>query len=662
MKVDIGNVVAFLNKYPEYLNNILVETRYGYKKIEAAAITLPNSKWLNIKTKSTKISCSHDHLLLVTNNKTEFVKSNDLIIGDYLHTKFGLERILSISESKRKEDLVDIQVDGIHEFYANNIVSHNSVIQEVISFVLYGVPYRKINKTALVNSINGKNCETWCEFESNNKNYRVERTIKPDSLKIYEDGLLIPQLSTVKEYQELFERTILKFDYSAFCQMNIIGSMGYTPFLQLKANERRAFIESILDLQLFTTMNKLLKTVIAEEKTKYSTSTTNITVINNNINTYNNIIKQLEAGNDTKKLALDSQLKEKVKEYREAISPLEQLKLKLDAITIPDGNEDGVDIKTLLIESKSKVSIAQSNNASLANKIKFFDTTPECKTCGQVIDSTHKEKHLAEYESDIENNNLIIETHNENIYQYQLILDNITKQQQEKSALESKINTINSNAEYLKSDGIRLKKERLALDTPEDNTTLVNTKAQLETSKISLLTEQEINNQLFTNLQAYDIMLSALKDNGAKAEIVKKYIPVINSTVNHYLDKLGLFVNFELDENFNETLKSRQRDSFTYDSFSMGERMRIDIALLFTWREIIKYRTGVDTNLIFFDEVLEILDQEGFEQLLSIVDITPKLNCFIITHKENLEVMFDEVIVVTKEKGFTTILTEDATQ
>jgi DNA repair exonuclease SbcCD ATPase subunit len=536
----------------------------------------------------------------------------------------------------------------------NMIIGKNgagkSVIQELISFVLYGVPYRKINKGMMVNSINGKNCECEIKFEIGPKKYRIERNIKPDSLKIYEDEVLIPQLASVKEYQENLEKNILKIDNSAFCQMNIIGSMGYIPFLKLKANERRAFIESILDLQLFTTMNKSLKTIVSDKKTLQTTANNNLNLLLNNVYTYEKLIKDLEQNNDKKIQEIDTQISAKKKEYLAAAATEKDLQEKFDAIIV----ESDVDEKVALSDSQLKVGAAKNENIKLENKIKFFDTTPECQTCGQTIDAQHKQKHLDEYNKSIADNNEIIRVHTSKIDILTKAISQIATKKAEKQALESKLNTAKLNLDFIKKDAIRLSKEKSALES-QDDSTLNNTKQSLAETKVKVAEQQEICDKFLIEMKTYDIMLAALKDNGAKAEIIKKYIPVITKTVNDYLDKLGLFVKFELDENFNETLKSRQRDEFTYDSFSMGERMRIDIALLFTWREIIKFRTGIDTSLVFFDEVLEILDQEGFEQLLHIVDLTPKLNCFIITHKTGLDHMFTNVIEVKKDKGFTVI-------
>jgi DNA repair exonuclease SbcCD ATPase subunit len=542
----------------------------------------------------------------------------------------------------------------------NMIIGKNgagkSVVQELISFVLFGVPYRKINKGKMVNDINGKNCECQIRFEIGTKQYRIERNIKPDSLKIYEDEVLLPQLATVKEYQESLERDILKINYSAFCQMNIIGSMGYIPFLKLKANERRAFIESILDLQLFSTMNKSLKTLVSTRKTEQTTANNNLVILNNNIKTYEQIIKDLEQNNDKKIQEIEAQISTKKKEYLAASATVAELEKQFNAIQVK-GDDEVRGLQTQISKAQSEIGTAKNENAKLETKIKFFDTTPECQTCGQVIDAAHKQKHLDEYAQTIADNNKLIEANTHIVTTLNQSLSEISVKKSEKQAVESKLNSAKINLEYIKKDAVRLAREKTSLEN-QDDSTLNNTKNSLVEANEKFAAQQEICDKFLIEMQTYDIMLAALKDSGAKAEIIKKYIPVITKTVNDYLDKLGLFVKFELDENFEEVLKSRHTSEFTYDSFSMGERMRIDIALLFTWREIIKFRTGIDTNLVFFDEVLEILDQEGFEQLLHIVDLTPKLNCFIITHKTGLDHMFNNVVEVKKEKGFTVIASQ----
>jgi DNA repair exonuclease SbcCD ATPase subunit len=526
-----------------------------------------------------------------------------------------------------------------------------SVLIEAIIFALYGKPYRKINKGALVNSINGKGCEVIVKFQVNDKQYKIVRTIKPDSLKIYANDVLIEQLASVGDYQEMLETTILKMDYSTCCQMVIIGSMGYIPFLQLKSADRRLFVESVLDLQLFSDMNKKLKTIHAEEKTKYTTSQNAINVYKSKIDSYEGVIRTLEADKGVKILAIDESIREKMEEYKKYIGLAEQAQKDIDGVT---GLTVTTDIQRDINTASSEISTAQTENTKLNNKIKFFDVTAECASCGQIIDANHKEKHITMWNETISYNNNIIKEKTEQNIARSLIVKQAQEKDRELATKRQNLKTNQDSAEWIKKDIVRLGKEKQTLGTTDDGA-LSDAKKKLE-DNINLHADEVITSkEFFTNIQVYDTMLTALKDSEAKAEIVKQYIPLINLTVNQYMDKLGLYIKFELDENFNETLKSRHRDDFTYESFSMGERMRIDSSLLFAWREITKKRTGIETNLLFFDEVLEILDDEGFDVILGVVDSIPNMNCFIISHKQNLDVKFDNIIEMIKVQDFTQI-------
>jgi DNA repair exonuclease SbcCD ATPase subunit len=547
---------------------------------------------------------------------------------------------------------VEINLD---EFVKNLVIGKNgvgkSVIIEIIIFALYGKPYRKINKGALVNSINGKKAEVQVEFEINGKVYNVIRGIKPDVFEIYEDGVLVAQDAASKDYQEYLETQILKMDYKTCCQMVIVGAMNYVPFLQLKAADRRVFVETILDLQLFTNLNKNLKLIQSDVKTKYSTSQTNLSIIKNKITTYENLIRDLEAGNDKKKAEIEAKIKEQMETYKAHVAQSESLVKELEAVSFVDNSAE---LQGIINEANASISIAQTTNSKLATKIKFFDTTAECQTCEQSIDPAHKQKHIDAMQADIDKYSVVITESTKAKDEAQVKLTELQKLKQQKQQIEQKLKTSQDSAEWVKKDVIRMGKEKQALESTDDST-LGNTKTQLQESKEACTAEEAHSANLLEILQTYAVMLEDLKDTGAKAEIIKQYIPVINSTVNGYLDRFNLFLKFGLDENFNETLKSRQTDDFSYESFSNGERARIDMSMLFSWREITKVRTGIDTNLFFVDEILEIGDMNLFDELLDIIDSKSNMNCFVISHKENLEVKFDNVIELVKQQGFTTI-------
>lgn len=526
-----------------------------------------------------------------------------------------------------------------------------SIWLDLIIFALFGKAYRNINKSALINSINGKQCETSIEFIINNKKYKIIRNIKPEKFEIYIDGVLLTQDSASKDYQGFLESNILKMDYKSACQMMVIGATNYIPFLQLKSADRRAFVENILDLQLFTDLNKNLKLIIADEKSKYTTTQNSVNSYKNKIETYTDIIKDLELNNDKKKNEIDVQLKQKMIEYKASVASVDEIKTKFDAITYEDNSKE---IQSIINENSSKIHSADSANTKLKSRIKFFDTTPQCLSCEQSIDPKHKQKHIDEAEKELNSNISIIKTSTSLKEVSSIQLEKLNKSITEKRNLGQQLKSGQDSSEWMKKDILRLGKEKQALGETDDSV-LQNSKNEL-TSNITLRDKTEITlNESYSILQVYNIILNDLKDTRAKADIIKKYIPSINQTVNKYLDKFNLYLKFELDEQFSETLKSRHRDDFTFESFSNGEKLRINMSMLFGWMELSKLRAGVSTNLIFVDELLEICDELGVDEFLGIISEHPKTNLFLISHKDNLDVKFDRVLTMIKVKEFTQI-------
>lgn len=524
-----------------------------------------------------------------------------------------------------------------------------SIWLDLIIFALFGKAYRNINKTAIINSINGKQCETSIEFIINDKLYRVVRGIKPDKFEIYLDDVLLTQDAASKDYQEYLETQILKMDYKTCCQMMIIGAMNYVPFLQLKSADRRAFIESILDLQLFTDFNKNLKLIAADKKSIYTDIQQKVNLHKSKIETYNKVITDLESSKDKQKEELNNKIQEKVTEYRLKLKEVDQAKVALSEVIFTDNLQE---LQTLLINSGSKITTAESSNSKLYNKIKYFDTTSECATCQQSIDLSHKQKHIDAMQLEIDNNKVIVEENLKIKNEAQLKLNELSLIKNKKSQLEQKLKSTIDASDWLKKDLLKLGKDKESLEV-NDDTTLKNSKDELEKTLV-LYAEQELKLKESSDiLQVYAIMLNDLKDTGAKANIISKYVPIINTAVNNYLDRFNLYVKFQLDDQFNETLKSRHRDDFTYESFSNGERNRIDLSMLFAWKELSKARAGVNSNLFFVDELFEIFDDAGIDEVLTL--ISPNTNLFVISHKQNLDVKFDNIIEMVKVKEFSQI-------
>ena len=546
---------------------------------------------------------------------------------------------------------------NLNDYKKNLVIGKNGTgksgnLIETIIFSLFGKPYRNINKTSLVNWINKKATETYVKFKINDSIYKVHRGIKPDIFKIYKDDVLLEQQAATKDYQDYLETFILNMDYKTACQMVIIGSMGYVPFLQLKAADRRLFTESVLDLQFFANMNKDLKVIQSDEKTIYSSYNSSIIGYKSKIETYATIIRDLESNNDKKMAEIDSQLKEKVPEYRASVDLVEKLKVKVNEISL---TEDIDELQSKLNTANSNITLANSIINKLKTKIKFFDTTAQCQSCEQEINPAHKQKHIDEMQSEVLQNESEIASNQ--IIQLELKgqIDSYNNKKRQKQTLEQELKTNSDSAESIKKDIIRLGSDKKKLETSDDASIINDTKSKLDEIKVLYKNDESLMKESLTKLEVYDTMLLALKDTGAKSEIIKEYIPTIVATVNKYLDLFNLFITFDLDENFNETLKARQREVCGYESFSMGERFRIDASIMFAWRDIARVRAGVDVNILIVDEIMEICDDEAFDEFLGIVSNNLKLNTYIISHKKDIEVKFDNVIEFIKVQEFTQV-------
>lgn len=491
----------------------------------------------------------------------------------------------------------------LNEHKKNLVIGKNGTgksgnLIETIIFSLFGKPYRNINKSSLVNWINKKATETYVTFRINESIYKVHRGIKPDIFKIYKDDVLLEQQAATKDYQEYLETFILNMDYKTACQMVIIGSMGYVPFLQLKAADRRLFTESVLDLQFFANMNKDLKVIQSDEKTIYSSLNNSLSNYKSKVETYSNIIRDLESNNNKKLEQIDLQVKEKVPEYKASIDLAEKLKTQVEEISIHENIDE---LQSKLNTANSNISLANSTISKLKTKIKFFDTTAQCQSCEQEINPAHKQKHIDEMESEVSENELIIERNQIIQLELKSQIESYNKKKQQKQLLEQQLKSNTDNAEWIKKDIIRLGVDKKKLETSDDASIINETKSKLDEIKGLYKNDDVLLKESLTKLEVYDTMLLALKDTGAKSEIIKEYIPTIVATVNKYLDLFNLFITFDLDENFNETLKARQRDECGYESFSMGERFRIDASIMFAWRDIARVRAGVDVNVLIID-------------------------------------------------------------
>jgi len=529
-----------------------------------------------------------------------------------------------------------------------------STILDALSFVLYGKPFRKINKPQLINTINGKNCMVEVEFDVGKKKYKVVRGIKPNIFEIYHNGEMINQSADVKDYQEMLEKTILKLNHKSFNQIVILGSASFVPFMQLPAAHRREIIEDLLDIQIFSVMNSLLKDKIA----------TNRSTITDNKYKLEMVIDKI----DIHKRHLDAQKVDNTQLIADKQSKI--AKLTNDVIAIKKNveafNKEIDELRTKLI-NKDKLSTKQSKLQTLQRQIServkkttkeidFFTDNDTCPTCNQDISQEFKDNMIGDRTKQqtqlVDGLNKLQEELGivvESMQEFAEINDSIVE-------LNKNVAVSNNNAKFSNEAIQELQIEVTALQ--EKTMNIENNSAEIKT----LLEDQKALGlakiELDDEKSVYDVASVLLKDSGIKTKIIKQYIPVINKLINKYLASMDFFVNFELDENFEEKIKSRFRDEFSYASFSEGEKARLDLALLFTWRSIAKLRNSASTNLLILDEVFDgSLDNTGNDELLGILQaLTQGNNVFVISHKTDAYLdKFEKVIKFEKHKNFSRI-------
>ena len=532
-----------------------------------------------------------------------------------------------------------------------------STMLDALTFALYGKPFRKIKKNQLLNSINGKGLEVEARFKISGSKFVIKRGIKPNYFEIWKNGEMLNQDAAARDYQAYLEETILKLNHKSFGQVVVLGSSTFVPFMQLRAGERREVIEDLLDIQIFTVMNTLLKDKLTDNKETIKEIKYRIDLLDSQIasaKTHNESIRKLREGEVDK-------LKEKL---REQIAIVETEQEAVDTlIEEVSGLNDDIKDKT---ETKDKLKKLQDLDRELSNKHKslskevaFYHDHDNCPTCKQGIEHEFKQETISQHNAKTAE----IEKARGELNSKSLVLD-------------GRINEIDDVEKVISAKNMQMSEHRMASKIAMGSCKgikeeLVGAEEQVTESangNVSQL-EDELKEchsdqtELFDSKETLGVVASMLKDGGIKTQIIKQYVPVMNKLINKYLSAMDFFVQFELDENFNETIKSRFRDVFSYASFSEGEKLRIDLALLFTWRAVAKLRNSVSTNLLIMDEIMDSsLDSSGTEEFLKIIEeLTADSNIFIISHKgDQLFDKFHSVIRFEKVKNFSRIAPQAA--
>lgn len=524
-----------------------------------------------------------------------------------------------------------------------------STILDAICFALYNKPFRNINKPQLVNTINKKDMLVEIEFSIGKNEYKVRRGIKPGVFEVLQNDVLLNQDAAARDYQETLETQILKLNYKSFCQVVILGSASFVPFMQLPLGQRREIIEDLLDLQIFSKMNVLLKE-------KNSTLNSQLREVGYQLDIATEKLSLQEEHIKTIKKNLDKQIEEnnaKIKAARENIDregkAVADLSIKIDELYSKIVDHDKVKAKLAKLQ-RIETQVGEKI-IKLEKEVGFFENHDNCPTCKQEIDEEFKCSTVESRKKQIEETKSGCDLLSNELKQIQDQLTEYEKINSEIIDLNMKVMVINSNI---------TNQNNYISELIRDNENLNKDQGEVDQNKIEELKKQikELKKQKEDGLNTLELYKAAgliLKDTGIKAQIIKQYVPIINKLINKYLAALDFFVNFELDENFNETIKSRFRDEFSYASFSEGEKMRINLAILFTWRAVAKLRNSASTNLLIMDEIFDgSLDSTGTEEFLKILEqLTNDTNTFIISHKTDaLLDKFESILRFEKHHNF----------
>ena len=531
--------------------------------------------------------------------------------------------------------------------------SGKSTILDALTFSLFGKPFRKINKPMLVNSINSTDLVTEIEFESGKHNYKIVRGIKPAIFEIWQNNSLIDQSASINDYQNYLEKNILKMNYKSFTQIVVLGSSTFIPFMRLPLASRREIIEDILDIQIFSLMNLNLKEKIKIVNDELKDHEYNLSLIKEKIDMQKKFMLDFE-----KKTQEDIDQKNIRKEQY----LLESLNYETEIID----NDKTINEKTLAISDTKKIKATITTVDSLRNKITakqnlhnkekiFFNQNDTCPTCGQSIEEHFKQEKITLLSDKLAK----MEKAMSDLGQQ---LSNLRSQENIFILLIDEINNLNQKNKFIANEIKSLHRRIAELDEEINKlvSTDVNQQQQIDILKTLIDDGKKIHTTVLTSKTEKNCLLVAtqlLKDSGIKTRIIKRYLPIMNKMVNEYLHNMDFYVNFTLDENFEETIKSRYRDSFSYESFSEGEKARIDISLLLTWRAIAKLKNSVDTNLLILDEIFDgSLDQSGAGELSWILkNFDDNTNVFVISHKEGMEEKFEKTWKCEKIKNFSIV-------
>ena len=529
----------------------------------------------------------------------------------------------------------------------------SGILTDSLTYVLYGCAYRNVNKRQLINSINGRGTVVEVQFRTRGKVYNVKRGMKPEIFEIYEDGQLLNQEAAVRDYQQILESNILGMNLKSFKQIVILSVADYVPFMELKTRERRAIVEELLDIQIFSVMNEVLSEKRSELKEVKSKIQTKLTSLEVELRTHASKIESLKA----KDLSLIETNTTKMEEAREVIgqrlSEIEQLNERLSTLSsempaIPEIQERRNKIQGVL----SKTSTAKDR---LGKDIVFFNTHDDCPVCSQKISEELRGSVVSEKTSKLSEVILVEEQATSQMDELRDVLKRASELSSQMKDINTKVTNLNasivSNERYIQQlEGHNRDIQSKSLDEEEREKSAYDTMFKQKTTFESKMETAMLKEDDF------QVCGKLLKDDGIKTQIIDKYIPTINRILNHYLETFEFAVSFNFDNNFNEVIRSRYRDEFSYASFSKGERARIDFAITLAFREIAKIKNSVSANILIIDELFENMDYFGVNKALDMLGSLKSTHSFIVSHKQEIIDSSQNRIQLAKDQGFTVML------
>lgn len=527
-----------------------------------------------------------------------------------------------------------------------------------ISFALFGKPFRNMNIPQLVNSINKKNCVVELEFTVGKTEYKIIRGLAPKVFKIFKDGELLNEDAKSKDYQNILEEQIISMNHKTFSQVVVLGSSSFIPFMQLTPADRRQVIENILDIGIFSEMNGVLKTKIGAAKGIMQAIESELVLVNEKVSATKEILESYQKNTTDRVSDRKRTLEENTETIKEISKEIKQFQKSIKELEIE--LEPGDQINAELKKQQIVLFKIESTLESIREDTEFFEKNHSCPTCKQTISKEHKRDVIAEKTEKAKEQHRALDRIKEAINMSKNNLNKLISVQNRLNDIIIKSSSKEQTMESLIKLNQRLDQEILTVVETADS----QSKIQENQDKLSelLVKQSELlkkKQKALDTLRSYDKLVFLFKDSGIKAKIVKYYIPLINKYVNKYLNSMDFYANFHLDEEFNEVIKSRHRDEFCYESFSEGEKMRIDLALLLTWREIAKLKNSVNTNLLILDEVFDSsLDSGGVDELMKLLSsFGSKANVYVISHKtDQLLDRFNNVVQFDKKKNFSRIV------